>query len=125
LLSQGVPPGKICLLSRYRFEKSCLQGKNIFHGICSFQNITDLDPSLVLEDSLKFCTIHSFKGLEAPVVLLLDVESFTDEQARLLNYIAISRATTLLFIYYRRDLDKDWDIMVQQSARLLEKFQDG
>jgi hypothetical protein len=124
LLSQGIPPGKICLLSKYRFEKSCLQGKNIFHGICSFQNITDLDPAHVLEDSLKFCTIHSFKGLEAPVVFLLDVESFADEQVRLLNYTAISRATTLLYIYYRRDLDKEWDIMVQQSARLLDGLLD-
>ncbi|MGB9825814.1 MAG: ATP-binding domain-containing protein, partial [Desulfofundulus sp.] len=124
LLSQGISPGKICLLSRYRFENSCLQGENIFRGICRFQNITDLDPALVLEDSLKFCTIHSFKGLESQVIFVLDIEGFADEQARLLNYTAISRATSLLHIYYKRDLDKEWEDMVQQSARLLDGIEE-
>lgn len=124
LLSQGIPPGKICLLSRYRLENSCLQGENIFRGICRFQNITDLEPAYVLEDSLKFCTIHSFKGLEAPVVFVLDIENFEEEQARLLNYTAISRATSLLYIYHRNDLEDEWDSMVQQSAGLLDGLQD-
>jgi hypothetical protein len=124
LLSQGIPPGKICLLSRYRLENSCLQGENIFQGICRFQNITDLEPAYVLEDSLKFCTIHSFKGLEAPVVFVLDIESFEGEQARLLNYVAISRATSLLYIYHRNDLEDEWYSMVQKSAGLLDGLQD-
>ncbi|NSW84102.1 MAG: NERD domain-containing protein [Syntrophothermus sp.] len=124
LLSQGILPGKICLLSRYRFENSCLQGENIFRGICSFQNITDLDPVYMLKDSLKFCTIHSFKGLEAPVVFVLDVESLKGDHARLLNYTAISRATSLLYIFYRKDLEDEWDSMVQQSVRLLDEIAD-
>jgi len=124
LLDQGISPGKISLLSRYRFETSCLRGENIFQGICRFQNITDLNPALLVEDSLRFCTIHSFKGLEAPVVFLLDVDSFADDQARLLNYIAISRATSMLYIFYRADLEREWENMVQQSAGLLEAIQD-
>lgn len=124
LLAQGVSPGNICLLSRYRYENSCLNGTNIFRGICQFQNITDLDPSLVLEDSIRFCTVHSFKGLEAPVVFLLDVEDFADNHSRLLNYIAISRATSLLYIFYRKNLDSQWDGLVQESARLLDMLVD-
>lgn len=124
LLAQGVSPGKICLLSRYRFENSCLQGENIFRGICRFQNITDLNPALLVEDSLKFCTVHSFKGLEAPVVFLLDVDSFANDQARLLNYVAISRATSMLYIFYRADLEEEWENLVQQSAGLLNAIQD-
>lgn len=124
LLSQGVPPGKICLLSRYRFENSCLQGENIFRGICRFQDITGLNPAIVVEDSLKFCTVHGFKGLEAPVIFLVDVDSLMDDHARLLNYIGISRATSMLYLFYREDLDEDWDSIVQQSAKLLDTIQD-
>jgi DNA polymerase III delta prime subunit len=122
LISQGISPGKICLLSKYRFENSCLQGENIFKSICKFQNITDLDPLYILEDSLKFCTIHSFKGLEAPVVFLLDLDTLAGEQARFLNYVAISRATSLLYIFYRHDLEGEWDSMVQESSKLLDVF---
>jgi len=120
LLSQGISPGQICLLSRYRFENSCLQGENIFRSLCRFQNITGLEPELVLEDSLKFCTIHSFKGLEAPVILLLDVDGFERDEARLLNYTALSRATSLLYVFYKRDLEDEWKNMAEQSADLLD-----
>lgn len=122
LISQGVKPGKICLLSKYRFENSCLHGENIFEGICSFQNITDLNPAHMVEESIKFCTIQGFKGLEAPVVVLLDVDSFADEKSRQLNYTAISRATSVLIIFYRRDLDREWEQMVRDSAHLLENI---
>lgn len=119
LIARGVDPGKICLLSRYRFENSCLGGENIFRGICRFQNITDLDPTPVMEDSLKFCTVHSFKGLEAPVVFVLDVDGLADDRSRLLNYIAISRATSLLYVYHKRDLDGEWHDIVRRSAGLI------
>ncbi|MHB8307201.1 MAG: nuclease-related domain-containing DEAD/DEAH box helicase [Candidatus Desulforudaceae bacterium] len=124
LIAQGVPPGKICLLSKYRYENSCLQGNNIFQGICQFQNVTNLNPTIVVADSLKFCTIHSFKGLEAPAVFLLDVDSFVDDQARLLNYIAISRATSLLYILHKKGLDREWETLVQRSASLLNRIED-
>ncbi|MCK9222819.1 MAG: NERD domain-containing protein [Limnochordia bacterium] len=108
LLHEGTDPGKILLLSRYRYENSCLQGTNVFQGICRFQDITGIDFKLLVEDSVKFCTIHSFKGLEAPVVLLLDVEAFDDNYHRHLNYTAISRATSLLYVFYHRSLHKRW-----------------
>lgn len=117
LVSTGISPGKICLLSRFRFARSCLQGDNVFRDIGDFQDISNLEPSTYVEKSIKFCTIHSFKGLEASVVIVLDVESFTDEQSRLLNYTAISRATCMLYIFYRYDLEEQWEQMVYRSGK--------
>ena len=34
------------------------------------------------------------------MVILTDVDSFSDETVRLLNYVAVSRASTLLFVLY-------------------------
>ncbi len=120
LIGQGVKPGSIFLLSRYKYENSCLKGENIFRGICRFQNVTRLNPKILLDDSLKFCTIQSFKGLEAPVVILLDVDRFKDLESRILNYTAMSRATSLLYIFYNSQAEDELNEMVSFSANLLQ-----
>lgn len=97
---QGIPPGDIVILSPYSFENSCLQGENIFKGVCSFQNITGVSMSSILPETLKFCTIQSFKGMEAKVLILVDVDQFSGGERKLLNYVAVSRARTLLHIFY-------------------------
>ena len=52
-----------------------------------------------------YSTIHSFKGLEADVVLLLGVgaehHALSDEQARTLVYVGATRARLRLFVFGR------------------------
>jgi hypothetical protein len=43
-------------------------------------------------------TVHSFKGLEAPVIILTSVEDVTSEAAQALLYVALSRPTERLFL---------------------------
>ncbi len=124
LIGQGVKPGNICLLSKYSFENSCLQGNNIFKGICRFMNITDLNPRYIVDNCVKFCTVHSFKGLEAPVVILLDVDDFAGDKARLLNYTAMSRAVSMLYIFYSADLKDEMLDMVGKSSNLILQIED-
>lgn len=124
IIGQGIKPGSICLLSKFKFENSCLQGENIFKGICSFQNATDLSPYYLTENSLKFCTIQSFKGLEAPVVMLLDVEGFVGLEDRQLNYTAMSRATSLLYVFYNAEKEGELYEMIDNSAELLDIIRD-
>lgn len=54
---------------------------------------------------VRFSTISAFKGLEAKVVILIDVDSFSEDTIKLLNYVAVSRATTMLFVLY--DVNKE------------------
>jgi hypothetical protein len=123
LLGQGIQPGAICLLSQYKYENSCLQGENIFKGVCDFQNVTNLSPGYWSQKAVKFSTIHSFKGLEAPIIFLLDVESFRNDNSRLLNYTAMSRAKALLYIYYNANVRDEMLEMVDKSMVLLEKIE--
>lgn len=120
LIGQGVNPGSIVLLSKHKFEDSCLEGKNIFKDTCSFQNIADYQPALLVDKSIKFSTVHSFKGMEAQIIFFLDVDSFLGQKIRLLNYTAMSRACSLLYIFYDKRAQKELDDMINQSASLLQ-----
>ncbi len=124
LLSKGINPGDVILLSHHTYENSCLGGRNIFQGICDFQNITGLDSGNLPDHSLKFCTVHSFKGLESPVVILLDVDDFLSGHMRFLNYIAMSRAKSLLHVFYPAAKAEELDQMVQSSSALLALIKD-
>jgi len=46
----------------------------------------------------RYCTVHSFKGLEAPVVIVTDVNSIGSEADASLFYTAVTRATDRLFV---------------------------
>lgn len=83
-------------------------------------DITDLKPSYFSKNSLKFSTIQSFKGLEAPVILVLDVDCFEDEDAKLLNYTAFSRAIALLYIFYPEELEAEKNREMDENHVLLD-----
>lgn len=101
LKSQGVSLGDIVILSPYTYENSCLNGENIFKSICTFQNITGLPKSHIVKDALKFSTIHSFKGLESRVIIVIDLDRFCEDERKQLHYVAVSRARVLLHVFYK------------------------
>jgi hypothetical protein len=41
-------------------------------------------------------------------VFLIDVDGFSDQHNRLLNYVAMSRAKLLLYIFYDRNCQEDY-----------------
>lgn len=50
------------------------------------------------QGGLRQCTIFSFKGLEAPVVVVTGVDEATSEEAQSLLYVALSRPTERLYV---------------------------
>ncbi|WP_428119288.1 ATP-binding domain-containing protein [Candidatus Poriferisodalis sp.] len=53
------------------------------------------------EGASSFGTVSSFKGLEAPAVILTDVEEIGTQRAQKLLYVAVSRATDRLHVLAR------------------------
>jgi len=47
---------------------------------------------------IRYCSIHAFKGMEAPVIIVTDVDTFENPTARTLFYIAATRALHRLII---------------------------
>lgn len=49
-------------------------------------------------DKIPYCSIHSFKGMEAPIVIITDIENVTSAESQSLFYVGITRALDKLFI---------------------------
>ena len=49
-------------------------------------------------NALRFSTVHSFKGLESQIVIIVDIDAVDGEQAQALLYVAMSRARSLLIL---------------------------
>ena len=56
--------------------------------------------------SIRFGTIASFKGLEAPAVILTDIDEVGTGQAQRLFYVGISRATDYLRVLAKDGLQR-------------------
>jgi hypothetical protein len=53
---------------------------------------------------VRYCTIHAFKGLESPVVIITDVSSVGTADDDSLFYVAVTRATERLYVLASSDL---------------------
>jgi hypothetical protein len=95
LLSRGVPPSDIVVLSTKTLKNSSLaQGWQGDLGA----RLADLTAGPVNDDgAVRFSTIGAFKGLEADAVVLLDAVS-TERSSRYLAYVGASRARLLLTV---------------------------
>ena len=113
-LKQGIKPGNIVILSPYTLKNSGLKGKNLFSSIYSFQDISGMKYNTIFDDSLKFCTIQSFKGMESKVVVLIDLDKFIDQESRRLNYTAISRARVMLHIIHHDTVEGEIKKIAQE-----------
>ena len=97
LAEDGIPFDDVVILSPRRLESSCLSecGK--------LGDLSVLDCSLEIDTastpSIRFSTIYAFKGLESKVVIVVDVEEAQGNKWQSLMYVAMSRASSLLFLY--------------------------
>lgn len=118
LLSEGISRNDIVILSPYRMDNanSCLYNASIPSDIGEIRlnEFNKLDS----DDFIRFYTVKAFKGLEARVILYIDIDGFEDDDERLLNYVAMSRARTLLEVFYRTDLEEERQKMMLNSYNL-------
>lgn len=107
LIAEGVSRRNIVILSPYRMdnEKCCLFGVEIPTEIGEIRQneFNKLDS----DKFIRFYTAQAFKGLESRIVIYVDIDGFKDNEDRMLNYVAMSRARTLLEIFYHEDLESD------------------
>ena len=97
LISQGINPQRIVILSPHVKEKSFLAEREYIKNFPLGQ-IDDRCPN-----TLKFCTIRSFKGLESPIVFLTGIQPGTRACTLADVYVGASRARFLLYVFYHKD----------------------
>jgi DNA helicase IV len=87
LLNNRINRSRITILSPYTRNKSV---------VSLIDHFTIKNYSVRNDDSITFCTIQSFKGLENDIIIIVDVESF--DQLKLL-YVGYSRARLALHVF--------------------------
>lgn len=97
LQADGIPSDEIVILSPRKYEFSVasqVSGSRVVP-------VEDLEQA---SDGVRFSTIHAFKGLESPVVIICDIESLESEKERSLLYVGMSRARSHLILLLREGL---------------------
>lgn len=70
-----------------------------------------------LPGGVRYCTAHSFKGLEAPVVIVTDVASIGTAEDQSLFYTAVTRATERLYVLAASDVRPAvLDLLLRQAS---------
>jgi len=59
------------------------------------------------EGKFKYSTIHAFKGLEASVIIVTDVDTVGDARSKDLFYVAVTRATEKLYVLAQESVKQD------------------
>lgn len=95
---EGIKPEQFIVLTVKTEEKSILNNSNVLRKL---QNL-----------GIKFTTARKFKGLEADIVLIVDLDQdfFDSNQANNILYVASSRAKNLLYLYFNCNDDESNDI---------------
>lgn len=116
LRSEGLRKRDIVILSYYRMDnpQSCLYGVDIPSDIGPIQ--FNPSGSFNANKNLRYYTIKAFKGMESKAVIMIDVDSFSDEDKRLQNYVGMSRARAYLEFFY------DEKLYQERQNRLLESL---
>jgi len=101
LVSQGIKPCDLVILSPNIKEKSSLAGMD---RIKEWPLGDAFDTRI---NAVRFCTIRSFKGLEADIVLLIGIKEGTLACTPRDIYVGASRARFLLYIFHDRNFNLD------------------
>jgi len=93
LVSQGVPPNRITILSPYRRENGCLNGVDRIKE----WPLVDLGSG---ESGITYATIRAFKGLEADILFLVDIKPGSRVSSGADVYVGASRARFMLYVFH-------------------------
>jgi len=122
LLAEGFSPGDIVILSPHTRDADVPR----LLGIEWNDRLQPLKQSQWKENTtvrqIRYGTIHSFKGMEAPVVIVIGADNITSEQGISLLYIALSRALHRLIVLLNKDVQRD--LLAALTARNLEGIND-
>ena len=92
LRESGHKAAEVVILGPRRRETSLIGNRPSIAG-WSIRDLTHARPG-----DLAYSTVHAFKGLERPVVIIIDAEAASIDESDALLYVAMSRARLRLFI---------------------------
>lgn len=116
LFAGGISPMDIVLLSGRKLSNSMLSSQK---KLCNLEIVERNNISNFGERCLNYYTVQSFKGLESKIVFYIDVNGFKAISDRMINYVAMSRAKHLLYVFYDESLINEYDSVIEEGQELL------
>ena len=112
LLNDGLSADELIVLSPKRLENSALAGETQISGL----PIVDVSRSLEVDrECIRFSTIHSFKGLESTVVIVIDIDGVEGIHEQSLMYVGMSRAHALLILMIHEQARRSVDGLIRMA----------
>lgn len=105
LNKEQISADSIAILSAVRYEKSAA-------SLIPIQVSMDRTNR---KGKILFCTVHSFKGLESPVVILTDFDRIDYEQRINLLYVGMTRARSALYAIVSDKARQTLDHMIREA----------
>lgn len=99
--ADGVLPSEMIILSPFRLQNSGLTAVTSVAGR-SIVDVTENDSKESNNKAIKFCTVQAFKGMESPIVFMIDVESSSLKDNQSLIYVGLSRARSALHLFAQK-----------------------
>lgn len=117
VLSGGTPSKNIVILSPKRKQNSAIADLTKMHNmdVLEVRNLYERK-----DNQINYFTAQSYKGLESSVVFYIDVNGFKSDMNRKMNYVAMSRARALLYMYVDDSLDEEYFDMMDEGLEVLE-----
>jgi len=100
-LEDGVLPFEMIILSPFRLQNSGLASMTSVAGR-SIVDVTESDSKEPNNKALKFCTVQAFKGMESPIVFMIDIETSSIKDNQSLIYVGLSRARSSLHLFAQK-----------------------
>lgn len=109
--------GEIVVLSMRNDEESCARGVSIESIGASLAPIRQVMDG----DTIPYSSIHAFKGLEAPAVIITDIDNLSDEKSRALLYVGMSRARIRLFLLMNENCRVIYDRLLDAGLEMASR----
>jgi hypothetical protein len=107
ILDQGVKAGDITILSPLRYSSS-IAGTGKLRPKAPIYHLDTENVTAQPRDRIAYTSIQSYKGLEAPVIVITDITELDDDWNRVVNYVGLTRARTALVVSADKKLKKEY-----------------
>ena len=114
LRAEGLGRNDMIILGTRTLANSSLGATSRVDGL-RIRDISRSDEKV--RDSLDYCTMHAFKGLERKAVLAWDVDSIDMDEHRLLHYCGLSRARSCLVTFVAESQRESYTRFAQEFGQ--------